>query len=1366
MTTKGNRGVRDAGHEDLAALVQQLRELQRRIAEVSGGQVDAVLDAEGNPLLLPQAQSELIADAGVQRAIAAERSLVLNALPGCVALLDANGRIAALNGTWRRSGEPGPLPSEYLVEGADYIEACLEALGRDTPEGMEAAEALPGVLSGALEEFHVEYRRSGEAGPRWYRLTVTALVDEQLSGAVAMHVDVSDRRRVEQRLRESEERFRRTFRDAGTGMAICTTEGRFVAANSAYCNMVGYTEEELVDLDITRLTHPEDRAENQRNIEELLRDRRDSFIVEKRYVRKDGAVVWARVSVAGLRGPAGEIVGLVGVMEDVTQRHEAEAALHEANRRLETLMANLPGMVYRCANNRDWEMEFVSGGVAELTGYGRDDLLDGRTVSYGGLIHREDRDRVWHEVQCAVRERRSFETVYRIRDASGAIKWVWEKGRGVYDASGEVTSLEGFISDITEQIQAQERIRQSEALLSVASKISRLGAWAVDVGTMSLTWSREVRAIHEVDDDYVPELEDAIQFCAPEHLETLQTHFTNCLERGEPFDLEVQVVTAKKRRVWVRTIGEAVRDGSGRIVRVQGAFQDISDRMEAEQSLRMSEERFRILSSATNDAVWDWDLVTDRVWWNEGFETIFGYRREEVESTSESWTSRIHPDDYERVVAGIREVIDGDGDTWEGEYRFRRADGTYAHVYDKGRVIRDASGQGIRMVGGMTDESGRKESEARLAEQAALIDQASDAIMVCDLNRRVLFWSRGAEAIYGWRREEAEGRGLTELLYEGEGAEPEALARLFGQGEWQGEAEHQTKAGSMVTVLVRSNLLRDDAGQPKSILMFHSDITERKRLEQQFLRAQRMESVGTLAGGMAHDLNNVLAPILMAVDVLRAYVDDEDGIEILETVKDSALHGSALIKQVLGFARGVEGRRVRVDPALIVTEVERVLHDTFPPGIALKVEVPDDIWPIHADATQIHQILMNLSINARDAMPGGGELTIALENMVVDDVFSEMNVMARPGPYVIIRVEDTGVGMSQQVQERVFEPFFTTKEVGKGTGLGLSTTFSIVRDHGGFIHLYSEPGKGARFKVYLPATTSTEETEEAAIERSHLPRGHGELVLLVDDEQNIRDITRRALERYGYRVITAVNGADAVAQYAERRGEIAVVLTDMSMPVMDGPSLIVALKAIDADVRIIGSSGLGANGYVAKAMGAGVEHFVPKPYTAETVLTILDRVLNPGAGRGGGSERKEPPKTATVSAGSAGEAQGRGTMILIVDDEAAIVRLASRILELAGHTVESAEDPESALRILAERSDQIDVVITDLKMPGQGGAHLAHEIREKYPQVKLIIMSGSANLRSEAQRVGEEVRTILKPFTTETLREVVRDVLDSEASGN
>ncbi len=502
----------------------------------------------------------------------------------------------------------------------------------------------------------------------------------------------------------------------------------------------------------------------------------------------------------------------------------------------------------------------------------------------------------------------------------------------------------------------------------------------------------------------------------------------------------------------------------------------------------------------------------------------------------------------------------------------------------------------------------RKRADLKIAEQAGLLDQARDAIFVRDLEHRITYWSQGAERVFGWTPEEACGRLADELLGPDGHAFHAASEAVRVTGAWSGELNKVTKAGAAVVVESRWTLVRDADGQPTGILGIDTDITERKKLEVQFLRAQRMESIGTLAGGIAHDLNNVFAPIVMSLEMLKADAVDPAAIELIDVIASSAQRGAAMVKQVLQFARGVEGLRVAVEVKQLLRDVERIIRDTFPKNIQLRVVAPGELNPVLGDPTQLHQVLMNLCVNARDAMPIGGVMVLSAENVTIDEHYAALDTEAQAGEYVLLQVEDDGTGMPVEMIAKIFDPFFTTKEVGKGTGLGLSTSLAIVKSHGGFLRVYSELGKGSKFKLYFPAHVGP--VPEAAVQAPVLlPRGNGELILVVDDEPAVREITRQTLETFGYRVLVAADGAEAVAIFAGRKEEIAGVLTDMMMPVMDGPATIAVLRRLQPDVRIIAASGLNADSHVAYTVRLGVKHFLPKPYTAQTLLTALRDTL-------------------------------------------------------------------------------------------------------------------------------------------------------------
>ena len=506
----------------------------------------------------------------------------------------------------------------------------------------------------------------------------------------------------------------------------------------------------------------------------------------------------------------------------------------------------------------------------------------------------------------------------------------------------------------------------------------------------------------------------------------------------------------------------------------------------------------------------------------------------------------------------------------------------------------------------------RKQIEETVREQAALLDKARDAIYVTDLDHCISYCNSSAERLYGWDGSETIGKRI-ELLYEDLSDFTEAVRELHSKGEWNGELQHVTKDGRQLLVQSRWTLVSDNGGKPKSILVINTDITEKKKLESQFFRAQRLESIGTLAGGIAHDLNNVLTPILMAVQMLREKRLDEQGQRMLATLESNTKRGAAIVRQVLTFARGDRGEHATLQPKHLVKEIADIVQSTFPKSMRLTTNISSDLWTVNGDVTQLHQLLLNLCVNSRDAMTEGGDLTISAENISIDENYARMNLEARAGPYVLLKVEDTGTGIPATIIDKVFDPFFTTKAVGQGTGLGLSTVLAIVKSHGGFLQIYSEPGRGTEVKVYVPAQT-TSEISDIENQRPELPRGHDELILVVDDEASITFITQATLEGHGYKVMTAGDGAEALAIYAQHKDKIQAVLLDMSMPVMDGPATIRVLQKLNPKVKIIGTSGLsmGHNGgYQDLNAASSVHAFLSKPFTAEKLLNTLNEVLRP-----------------------------------------------------------------------------------------------------------------------------------------------------------
>jgi PAS domain S-box-containing protein len=506
-------------------------------------------------------------------------------------------------------------------------------------------------------------------------------------------------------------------------------------------------------------------------------------------------------------------------------------------------------------------------------------------------------------------------------------------------------------------------------------------------------------------------------------------------------------------------------------------------------------------------------------------------------------------------------------------------------------------------------EAAKRIADAKIREQAALIDKAHDAILVQDLSGKILYSNPSTERLYGWQPDEWQrADAVQEVFSPDRAAADNARAAALRDGEWNGELRQQTKAGQIVIVASRWTLIRDDAGRPKALLLMNSDITEKKQLEAQFLRTQRLNTIGSLAGGMAHDLNNALAPILMGAQLLRRKATDADSRQLLAMMETSTHRGADMVRQVLLFARGRGGEFERLEIGALVKELEKMVCETFPKNISVESFLPRDLWPVRGNLTQLHQVLLNLCVNARDAMPAGGKLSFVVDNVELGVAEAATIPEGRPGQYLSLLVSDTGTGMPPEVRARIFEPFFSTKGEGRGTGIGLATVLRIVKAHGGFLRVESAPGQGTAFEFFLPRALEAAPVE-ATQPVTASPRGSGETILVADDEQVIRELVSAELTLAGYHVLTATNGAEAVALFRQHAGEVRLFITDGAMPVMGGERAMAELRQLQPGLPVILTSGEVAADLEPMA-GVTV---VSKPFALEEILGAVSQSLRRSA---------------------------------------------------------------------------------------------------------------------------------------------------------
>jgi PAS domain S-box-containing protein len=638
------------------------------------------------------------------------------------------------------------------------------------------------------------------------------------------------------------------------------------------------------------------------------------------------------------------------------------------------------------------------------------------------------------------------------------------------------------------------------------------------------------------------------------------------------------------------------------------------ERKRIEATLQQREQEFRTLTENAPDIIARFDRQFRHLYVNSAVVTATGLAVGDFigKSNREMGMPKAQVERWEEALDRVFST----GAPLSTEFEFSAPHGVR---YFQARCVPEFTVDGAigSVLGIIRDVSDLKLAERKIREQAVPIDISPDAIAVCDLDYRILVWNQGAVQIYGWTAAEIMGTAAGKLFKQPAPQLVTALQAVLESGEWQGEVNKIVKSGAEIWVSSRWKLLLDEASQPYAILTIDRDITAQRQLETQLLRAQRLESLGTLAGGIAHDLNNVLTPILAVSQLLPLKLPtlSASNQRLLKILEDSSKRGAHMVKQILTFARGLDGDLVPLQLGELLGELSETIESTLPKSIEIDLHLPtSELWLVSGNATHLYQVFLNFCVNARDAMPNGGRLQIGAENIIIDATYLRINLDAKVGAYVVVTFRDTGMGISPAHIDRIFEPFFTTKPLGEGTGLGLSTAIGIIRNHGGFVTVSSEIGRGTEFQVFLPVIAATATLPTAMPE---LPSGRGELILIVDDEANIREMLKLTLESYNYQTIVASNGVEAIAAYAIDRDRIKVVVLDLMMPVMDGTTMMRALQqlSLDRQVQIIACSGLVASQNLRQL--PEVKAFLAKPFTAEDLLNTVHRVISQSSDPGG-----------------------------------------------------------------------------------------------------------------------------------------------------
>ncbi|WP_448266686.1 PAS domain S-box protein [Nostoc sp. DSM 114159] len=905
------------------------------------------------------------------------------------------------------------------------------------------------------------------------------------------------------------------------------------------------------------------------------------------------------------------VMSNVLLQQEIIERQRAEVALRQSENLYRQLVESQTDIIIRI--DLQGQITFANAAACQIFGWKQDEF---RSQSIFQFLHPDDLPEAMEDVAALGsslyplmnREQRAL-TV-------NGIRWFQWNAIAIRNDKGEVVEIQEVGRDITEQQStlderqlAEAALRQSEEKFRKFAENTHAVIWIASTDSFRTLyvspayekiWGRSCQSLLERPESWIESVHPDDR--------GLTTKAAKQQLSGESASIEYRIFRPDGSMRWIWDRSFTVYDDQGKVQYYGGIAEDITKRKLVEESLQESEARLSLATEAAQIGIWERNLIANTGIWSANMGPLYGLPSNSLCPTYEDYLNLIYPEDRESVAASIARMIEqGKGSI---EYRIVWSDGSLHWLNCKGQVYYNEIGQPIRIVGTNRDVTERKLAEQKISEQAALLDIATDAILVRDFQSQILFWNQGAERMYGWLSTEAIGKNLQEIFHTA-GTQQQLevpLKRVIESGSWQGELNKVTKSGQKILVESRWTLMRDSAGKPKSILTVDTDITEKKQLQEQFFRTQRLESLGTLAGGIAHDLNNILTPILAAAQLLqgRFLQDEERSGQLLALVETNAKRGAALVKQILSFARGNKGERRIIQIQHLISEIVQIAKQTFPKSIELSTFIPEEIWAVNGDITQLHQVLINLVVNARDALPDGGNINISVENKFIDEAYTRMNLDAKVGHYIVITVADNGIGIPPDIIDRIFEPFFTTKQVNAGSGLGLSTVLGIIRNHDGFIKVSSNVDIGSKFDLFLPAV---EATQAFNIEDLDLLPGEGELILVVDDEPQIREIVTIILEKHNYKILTASNGIEAIALYAQYEHQINAVLMDLIMPKMDGIIAIRTLRRMNMQVQIIACSGLNSMEIFAQSADDNVQAVLLKPYTGRELLKTLHNLF-------------------------------------------------------------------------------------------------------------------------------------------------------------
>ncbi len=1066
------------------------------------------------------------------------------------------------------------------------------------------------------------------------RLLLTARLQEQasqLQETVALRTrELRDANAHLRAVAESNARLALVAHNATNGVVISGADGRIEWVNAAFHAITGYALDEVkgqkpVEILIGDGTDPAAVA----RLREAERTGQPCKVEILNYT-KQKRPFWQVVDLQPVRDAAGRIINFITIQTDVTESRAATERLQQLNQRLE--------LATRAATLGVWEWDAVTktnqwdDRTLEIYGVNRADFR-ASADDWSTRLHPDDRAAAVAAVQRFMAGEMELDHSFRILRASdGELRYIRSRAIAQRDATGSLIRIIGTERDVTAE---QGAIHQTEVLnerLRLALRSSNFGVWELDIASDRLTWDDRMFEIYGLNrssfDGSRTQWRAALH---PEDAAAAQESVRRVLKGEVPtYDTEFRIVRTDGSIRHIEGHGYLQRDADGLAVRLVGLNRDITGERKLQQALDLAEQRWQLALESTNDGVWDWDMPSGTLYHDERWARMIGYEPQEISSSIEAWRQLVHPQDLAGCEAAAREHAEGRISFYQCEYRMLAKTGEWKWILDRGKVVtRAPDGQALRMVGTHTDITARKELEERVRRTESLNRQVSRIALIggweLNLETHEIIWSEGTFRIH-----EVEDTQRQPTLEEARAYyPPEALVtidaalytRTPAEPSFDFELPMTTAKGRRIWVRVLAQALFRDGkavllqGALQDVTARHESEEARRELEGQLFQAQKMETLGTLAGGIAHDFNNLLTGIIGYHELAADSLDEDHPARMcLTEARNASLRARELVEQILTFGRqSAGGGHTPLDVSLVVEEARRFLRATLPATIIIEQRIAPYCPNVLGDATQIHQVLLNLGSNAAHAMRHhGGALTISVEHTeVTPDLAASLGGPAA-GSYVRLSVSDTGHGMDEATRRRIFDPFFTTKNTREGTGLGLAVVHGIVRAHRGAIDVESAPGAGSTFHIYLPA--ATEETTRNDADLSGAPRGAGEFICVVDDEEVVGSCTKLVLESKGYRSIVYGSSEQCLEALSADPTRCALLVTDQTMPGMQGTELVATLRKLNPGLPVVIMSGYFSKIAPHVLDELGQVELLAKPFTTDELAHAVHRALHGDSG--------------------------------------------------------------------------------------------------------------------------------------------------------